>query len=103
MLGYAFATGGAQVILVVLPVTADFATQEALRIASELDPSGSRTIGVFTKIDIDPSSLVKQMTEAQADGFCSKLGYVAVGFSDHAVVNFLCMQMSQGSQGHDLS
>ena len=70
--------GPAKVILVVLPATEDFATQEALRIASKLDPTRSRTIGVLTKIDQDAAEVHAKIIRAQNEGFCSKLGFAAV-------------------------
>ena len=70
--------GAAKVILVVLSATSDFATQEALKIAKDLDSGGDRSIGVITKIDKDPSGLAAKMQEAQRDGFCARLGFVPV-------------------------
>ncbi|KAJ9505175.1 hypothetical protein QJQ45_024850 [Haematococcus lacustris] len=40
------------IVLAVSPANADLATSDALRIAREVDPSGERTIGVLTKVDI---------------------------------------------------
>eukprot|EP01025_Chloroclados_australasicus_P041541 TRINITY_DN4402_c0_g1_i1.p1 TRINITY_DN4402_c0_g1~~TRINITY_DN4402_c0_g1_i1.p1 ORF type:complete len:629 (+),score=111.69 TRINITY_DN4402_c0_g1_i1:342-2228(+) len=40
------------IILAVTPANADIATSDALWIAKSVDPTGERTIGVFTKIDI---------------------------------------------------
>ena len=40
------------IILCVLPANADMTTSDGLQMARELDPSGARTIGVITKIDI---------------------------------------------------
>lgn len=40
------------VILAVIPANADMANSDALEVAKELDPSGVRTLGVITKIDI---------------------------------------------------
>ncbi|KAF5836630.1 P-loop containing nucleoside triphosphate hydrolase protein [Dunaliella salina] len=40
------------IILAVTPANADLATSDALRMAREVDPSGERTIGVLTKVDI---------------------------------------------------
>lgn len=40
------------VILVVLPATADVATQKIVRFAEEYDKTGERTLAVFTKPDI---------------------------------------------------
>jgi replication fork clamp-binding protein CrfC len=33
-------------------VNADLSTSDALKMAKEIDPSGKRTLGVLTKIDI---------------------------------------------------
>ena len=40
------------IILAVTPANADLATSDALRMAREVDPTGERTIGVLTKVDI---------------------------------------------------
>lgn len=45
------------IILVVVPCNADLATAEALNLAAEADPEGSRTVGVLTKPDLmDPGT-----------------------------------------------
>jgi len=45
------------IVLAVTPANADLATSDALRLAREVDPTGERTIGVLTKIDImDPGT-----------------------------------------------
>lgn len=44
--------GDNAIILAVTPANADLATSDALRIAREVDPTGDRTIGVLTKVDI---------------------------------------------------
>lgn len=44
--------GDNAIILAVTPANADLATSDALRMAREVDPSGERTIGVLTKLDI---------------------------------------------------
>jgi dynamin 1-like protein len=46
------AQGDNAIILAVTPANADLATSDALRIAREVDPTGDRTIGVLTKVDI---------------------------------------------------
>ena len=38
--------------MAVTPANADLATSDALRMAREVDPTGERTIGVLTKVDI---------------------------------------------------
>ncbi|EEF46841.1 dynamin, putative [Ricinus communis] len=40
------------IILAVTPANSDLATSDALQMAREADPNGSRTIGVITKLDI---------------------------------------------------
>ena len=40
------------IILAVMPANADLSTSDALKMAKEIDPSGQRTLGVLTKIDI---------------------------------------------------
>lgn len=40
------------VMLAVIPANVDVATQEILELATEADPSGERTLGVFTKPDL---------------------------------------------------
>eukprot|EP00877_Chromochloris_zofingiensis_P008940 jgi/Chrzof1/429/Cz01g15170.t1 len=44
--------GDNAIILAVTPANADLATSDALRLAREVDPTGERTIGVLTKVDI---------------------------------------------------
>lgn len=45
------------IILVVVPCNADLATAEALQLAAEADPEGTRTVGVLTKPDLmDPGT-----------------------------------------------
>ena len=40
------------IILAVTPANADVATSDALKLAREVDPTGERTIGVLTKLDL---------------------------------------------------
>ena len=52
-----YAAPARTVILVVVPCNADLATAEALRLARDADPDGSRTVGVLTKPDLmDPGT-----------------------------------------------
>ena len=39
-------------ILAVSPANSDLANSDAMKVAREVDPSGSRTIGVITKLDL---------------------------------------------------
>ncbi|MEW5315614.1 MAG: hypothetical protein WDW38_007029 [Sanguina aurantia] len=47
-----YVKGDNAIILAVSPANADLATSDALRMARDVDPSGDRTIGVLTKVDI---------------------------------------------------
>uniref|UniRef100_A0A7S0WQS1 Dynamin GTPase n=1 Tax=Chlamydomonas leiostraca TaxID=1034604 RepID=A0A7S0WQS1_9CHLO len=47
-----YVKGENAIILAVTPANADLATSDALRMAREVDPTGERTIGVLTKVDI---------------------------------------------------
>ena len=65
------------IILCVIPANADLSTSEALKIAKDLDPTGERTIGVLTKIDImdlgtNAAKILKN------NEIHLKLGYIAV-------------------------
>mmetsp|Transcript_7411 Transcript_7411/g.12788 ORF Transcript_7411/g.12788 Transcript_7411/m.12788 type:complete len:628 (+) Transcript_7411:31-1914(+) len=44
--------GDNAIVLAVTPANADLANSDALRMAREVDPTGERTIGVLTKVDI---------------------------------------------------
>lgn len=47
-----YIAGDNAIILAVSPANADMATSDAIRMAREVDPTGERTIGVLTKVDI---------------------------------------------------
>eukprot|EP00051_Salpingoeca_urceolata_P001466 m.41213 g.41213 ORF g.41213 m.41213 type:complete len:829 (+) comp11438_c1_seq2:158-2644(+) len=47
-----FITSENTIILAVTPANSDLANSDALKLAKEVDPSGSRTIGVITKLDL---------------------------------------------------
>ena len=49
---FEFITKDNCLILAVSPANADLANSDALKLAREVDPSGSRTIGVITKLDL---------------------------------------------------
>ena len=52
------------IILAVTPANADLATSDALRLAREVDPTGERTVGVLTKLDImDPGTNCRDVLE----------------------------------------
>lgn len=65
------------IILCVVSANADLSTSEALKIAKDLDPTGERTIGVLTKVDImdKGTDAVKILKNNE---IYLKLGYVAV-------------------------
>ena len=65
------------IILCVIPANIDLTTSEGLQIARKADPSGLRTIGVITKIDImDKGTNAKKTLQGQEVPL--KLGYVGV-------------------------
>jgi GTP-binding protein EngB required for normal cell division len=65
------------IILCVLSANADMSTSDGLQMARKWDPSGERTIGVITKIDImDAGTNAKKMLLNQEIQL--KLGYVGV-------------------------
>lgn len=47
-----YCKGQETVILCVVPANIDSANSDALKIASQLDPKGERTLGVLTKVDL---------------------------------------------------
>lgn len=64
-------------ILAVSPANSDLAYSDALKLAREVDPSGDRTIGVITKLDLmdrgtDACDILMNRVKAL------KLGYVGV-------------------------
>jgi len=65
------------IILCVVSANADLSTSEALKIAKDLDPTGERTIGVLTKVDImDHGTDALKILKNQE--IYLSLGYVAV-------------------------
>jgi GTP-binding protein EngB required for normal cell division len=65
------------IILCVVPANQDMSTSDGLQMARELDPSGERTIGVITKIDImDKGTNAKKGLLGQEIPL--KLGFVGV-------------------------
>lgn len=65
------------IILCVIPANIDLTTSEALKMSGEVDPTGVRTIGVITKIDImDKGTNAKKPLLGQEVPL--KLGYVGV-------------------------
>ncbi|KAI7841316.1 hypothetical protein COHA_004935 [Chlorella ohadii] len=69
------------IILAVTPANADLATSDALRLAREVDPSGERTIGVLTKIDImDPGTNCRDVLEGQT--YQLRNGWIGMSMQD---------------------
>ena len=65
------------IILAVIPANADMTTSEALQLSQQLDPQGTRTIGVITKIDImDKGTNAQKMLLNQEIHL--RLGYIGV-------------------------
>ncbi|KAL5070753.1 hypothetical protein RYX36_021640 [Vicia faba] len=55
------------IILAISPANQDIATSDAIKISREVDPTGERTIGVLTKIDLmDKGTDVVDMLEGRA-------------------------------------
>ena len=79
------------IILCVIPANSDIATSDGLKIAKEIDTTGSRTIGVLTKIDImDPGTDARKILLNQEIPL--KLGYVGVrNRSKQDLINKLSM------------
>ena len=65
------------IILAVTPANADLATSDALRLAREVDPTGERTIGVLTKIDImDPGTNCREVLSGNS--YTLRNGWIGV-------------------------
>jgi len=73
------------IILAVVPANQDMSTSDALQMAMELDPKGTRTLGAITKIDImDRGTNAKKMIMGEEVSL--RLGYVGVkGRSKHDI------------------
>jgi len=64
-------------ILAVSPANADLANSDALKLAREVDPSGNRTIGVITKLDLmDEGTDAREILENKL--LPLKRGYIGV-------------------------
>lgn len=65
------------ILLAISPANVDVANSDALRLAKEVDPQGTRTIGVFTKTDLieDPNTIRKAF---EGKAYPLKLGYYGV-------------------------
>jgi len=63
-----YVKGDNAIILAVTPANADLATSDALHLAREVDPTGDRTIGVLTKLDImDPGTDARDVLEVKLE------------------------------------
>lgn len=65
------------VILAVSPANSDLATSDALRIGSEVDPEGKRTIGVLTKLDLMDKG-TNCLDVLQGKAYPLRLGFIGV-------------------------
>lgn len=67
------------VVLVVIPATDDFGNAEALKLAKEHDPHGTRTLGVVTKSDLVKSdSDIVQRIKMEGKNIQLELGFIAL-------------------------
>ena len=62
-------------ILAVSPANSDLANSDALKMAKEVDPTGARTIGVITKLDLmdegtDARDILENKTYPLRRGWC---------------------------------
>jgi hypothetical protein len=72
-----FCADESTIILCVIPANIDISTSEALQMAMKLDPTGDRTIGVITKIDImDIGTNAKKILLCEEVKL--KLGFIAM-------------------------
>lgn len=70
------------IILCVVPAFEDFANCEAIKLAQEVDPEGNRTLGVITKLDLYPESIVDKINMTKGN-VQLKLGFIAVKNKSH--------------------
>lgn len=66
------------IILAVTPANQDIANSDALKIAREVDPSGCRTIGVLTKLDLMDTGTDAMDILMNRGSFQLKLGFIGV-------------------------
>lgn len=66
------------IILAVTPANVDLANSDALKISREVDPSGSRTIGVLTKLDLMDTGTDALEILQNRSSFLLKLGFIGV-------------------------
>lgn len=65
------------IILAISPANIDVANSDALRLARQVDYTGKRTIGVFSKMDLieDPNTILKAF---EGKAYELSLGYYGV-------------------------
>jgi len=67
------------IILCVVPALDDFANSEAIKFAKEVDPSGKRTLGVVTKVDlVKTDTKIAEKLRGEGNNVKLELGFVAV-------------------------
>ena len=65
------------IIICVIPSIDDFSNAECLKIASEVDPTKSRTIGVVTKVDLSPYDISDKL-KGEGKNINLNLGFIGV-------------------------
>jgi dynamin 1-like protein len=75
---YDFISKPNSIILAVTPANQDLVNSDALKIAREVDPAGSRTIGVLTKLDLMDSGTDAMDILQNRGSFQLKLGFIGV-------------------------
>jgi hypothetical protein len=86
------------IILAVTPANADLATSDALRLAREVDPTGERTIGVLTKIDImDPGTNCRDVLDGAA--YTLRNGWIGIVNRGQADINSKVGRGERGAVG----
>ena len=83
---YNFIKVNTALILAVTPANQDLANSDSLRIAREVDPTGDRTVGVLTKVDLmDSGTNARDILENKV--YSLKLGYIGVVNRSQADLN----------------
>lgn len=75
---YDYVAKSNSIILAVTPANVDIVNSDALKIAREVDPSGDRTIGVLTKLDLMDSGTDAMDILQNRASFQLKLGFIGV-------------------------
>ena len=67
------------IILCVVPAVDDFANSEAIKLAKSVDPTGKRTLGVVTKVDLcKTDTKISEKLRGVGNNIKLELGFVAV-------------------------